>query len=101
MMSNRYELIEEKLFSKELQKIGNIKYVDEALSALYDLLSLSPEEFPIVAGTDRLRLTKTKAYEREGVIIPPLRIFFIIEITDDGRFVMLKYIETIEYEFDD
>jgi hypothetical protein len=100
-MFSRYQLIEEELFSQLLQKIGKIRYVDEALKVIYEELSLNPEAFPLIAGTERLRMAKTKAYERNGVIIPPLRVYFVIEITDDRKCVTLKYIETIEYEFDD
>lgn len=83
-----------------MEKIGEARLIDEAMSVVYELLSLKPESFPIIPGTTRLRIAKTRAYEREGNSVPPLRIFFTIEKTDDRRSVILKYIETIEHEFD-
>jgi len=94
-----YEFEEDDLFLEQLKKIGNIKRVDDALEILSNALSKNPEQFEIYAKPN-LRIAKTKAYFRDGIYIPPLRVFFIIKETEKCNIVNLKYIETIEYDFD-
>lgn len=74
--------------------------MDEALGILSETLRKNPGQFKTVAGTQNLRMTKTNEYERDGIRVPQLRVYFVIEINDDIKYVKLKYIETIEYDFD-
>jgi hypothetical protein len=63
---------------------GSVKYIIT--------LSIDPEAFDVIPGTKGLRVAKTKWYEREGIIVPPLKVWFTI--LDEDR-VLLRAL-TIE-----
>jgi len=98
--SKEYQLVEEKQFTDQLLKLENIRYVDEALATLSEALRKNPGKFKIVAGTQHLRMARTDEYERNDIVVPPLRVYFVIAIENDIKYVRLKYIETIEYDSD-
>ncbi len=91
-MFKGYTLQEDEVYAAQLEALGNIKYLDEALEAVVWILSNNPEIYPVVPGTKRLRIAKTKSYEREAIMIPPLKIWFSIE-TD--QIVLLRAIEQV------
>ena len=92
-MFRGYTLREDELFTAQLEALDSIKYLDEALEAIMWALSNNPEIYPIVPGTKRLRVAKTKSYERGIVTIPPLKIWFSVE-TDE--IVLLRSIEQVK-----
>lgn len=82
-MSKLRTLVESPHFTEQLGWLENQPYVDEALDAVTWALARKPEVYPIIPGTNGLRVAKTIAYERDGVTIPPIKIWFSIE--DDGH----------------
>ena len=86
-MSNLRSLEETPLFTQQLEAMGDVQYTDEALNALTWALARRPEEFPIVPGTNGLRLAKTIGFEREGHYIAPLKVWFTIK--DENRVILL------------
>jgi hypothetical protein len=86
-MSNQRTLIETDLFMAQMADLGYGRYVDEALEAITWAVSIAPEEYPIIPGTKDLRVAKSRWYEREGIIVPPLKVWF--RILDDDRVELL------------
>jgi hypothetical protein len=89
-MFRGYTLIETDEFIQQMEQIEQIAHVDEALEGLKWALSNNPEAFPILPNTRKLRIAKTIVYVREGLVVPPLRVFFSIE---DDYVVLLRWIE--------
>lgn len=71
-------LRESKLYEKQVNKLGDIKYIDEALRILLGAISYNPtpEAFPYVPGFNNIQLAKSDPYNRNGISIPPLRLWF-------------------------
>lgn len=82
-------LVESPEFTDQLSKIEKIERVDEALRGLMTLIAVRPDAFPIVPGTEKLRLAKSDRYEGIGGVVPRLRLWFVA----DENQVNLLYIE--------
>lgn len=89
-----FTLVEDPLFTEQLQHLGDIKVLDDALSGLMWALSTKPFVYPILPGTHKLRVAKTHICQREDIIIPALRIWFIIK--EEEETVQLLSIDIIE-----
>src|SRR5437660_281803 len=72
-------LVQDQLFTEQCQALGNPVHVDEALNGLSWALATKPEVYEIVPNTSRLRLAKTKPYQRGDTMIPALKVWFSIE----------------------
>lgn len=88
-------IIESKLYSDCLTELGDTKKLDDALSSLIWALSNHPERYPIVPRTIKLRIAKTQRAKWDGLIIPALRVWFIIK---DNNEVELMFLEIIANE---
>lgn len=86
-------LIETELYSRQLLTLGDLPFVDEALSAVHWALATRPEDFKVIPGFQQLRVCKTQQVNRGNQMIPPLRIFFAPQGKTE---VHLLYIEVIE-----
>ncbi len=93
MVGKLYDLRESPEFSEACKKIGDIKCVDEALGILSHAISKKPETFDLVPEFKSLRLAKTDKYQRNGIIVPPLRLTFRIA---DDNIIDLLYIEIFD-----
>ncbi len=67
-------VVENETFTRMLHELGDIRRLDDVLRGVYWSLHQRAEEWPIVAGFERVRLAKTD--EVGG--IPRLRIWFRI-----------------------
>ncbi len=94
-----FQLVAEKVFDQELAKLQDIPHIEEALGILEEALWKNPTRFKVIPGTTNLRIAKTEDIVRGDVNIPSIRIYFILEFTDDCKYVKLKYIETIKDDF--
>jgi hypothetical protein len=95
-----HEIVESDLFSKQLEDLGALPRIDEALRAVSWALAINPQVYAVVPGTKRLRLAKTDGFVfADGNSIPPLMIWFTIE----HDHVLLRSIEinSIEEEMFD
>jgi hypothetical protein len=81
------QVLETKTFTEQLQKLGDIKRIDEALGSVQLALTENAEVFPLVRGYQRIRLAKTNEVGQ----VPPLNIWYMIDPDDD--FVLLLYVE--------
>lgn len=97
MLPNR-NIEESPEYLEELEKYGEIKYLDEALSGVMWALSIKPEYFPEIPNTN-IRFVRTIEFEREGYSVVPLKIWFTI--IDETK-VLLLFItpDTMEFDFD-
>ena len=81
-------LVHSHLYTSQLQSLGDLRRLDEALTGVEWALATNPEIYPVVDGTN-VRLLKTDLLGG----LPVFRIWF--EISDDGQVVSLLYIEPI------
>ena len=89
-------VVETELFAAQCMKLGNAQRVDEALVGVYWALASYPEDYPIVPGTQRLRMAKTQYVEWVGGIIKPLRIWFTIERDETVLCLAIDQLEDLE-----
>ena len=80
-------------FDEQLENLGNIKDVDAALNILTYAIARNAKQFPFVPGFDKIQLAKSEPYERGGISVPPLRVWFR-QLNDD--LIELLGIETYE-----
>jgi len=82
------ELVEDPVYTSQVENLGySDEQLDAALDAVAWALSTNPEHYPVIQGTQRLRVAKTDHYSRDNVWIPPLKVWFTIE---DDDHVLLK-----------
>jgi hypothetical protein len=86
------QVLETHWFTEQLAAIGPIERLDEALGAVQLILTENAEVYPVVRGSRRTRLAKTKAVDE----VPALNIWFMID--DDDSAVLLLYVEAIPSE---
>lgn len=65
-------------FIEHCAAIGEMQHIDAALDALTWALTNDAEQYPIIPGTQRLRMARSKAYQRGGIYIPVLKVWFVI-----------------------
>lgn len=87
-LTNR-QLIESSGYTDGLSALGDLRVIDDALTALTWALSTNPEAFPIVPGMTDIRLAKTDP--RPGEPIPRIRVWFRID--ENGQHVHLEHVE--------
>ena len=63
-------------FTQQLQLLGDVPGIDEALRGLQWGILTDPEDFDIVPGFSTLRVAKTEVFRRPTGNIPRLRVFF-------------------------
>lgn len=84
-------LVEDELFIRQLESLtrslASEEVLEEALNAVTWTLSRKPEALPVIPGTNSLRLIRTHEYERSGITVPPLKVWF--RILDDTRVLLL------------
>ena len=68
---------ESPLYAQQLQAIGDIRYMDEALEGVMWALANNAELFPELPNTN-IRLIKTREFERKNYKVMPLRVWFTI-----------------------
>lgn len=71
-----YTLRESKSFEAQAKKIADIRHIDAALNALTNAIARNPDAFPFVQGFGKIQLAKSDPYQREGVSVQPLRVWF-------------------------
>lgn len=81
-------LIEDEVYQKQAENLGYTdEQLDSALGAIVWALATDPEYYPVIPGTQRLRVTKTDPYSHEEKWIPALKVWYVIQ--DDGS-ILLK-----------
>lgn len=88
-----FTIRQDELFTTQLELIAPARFTDEALDAVVWAVGNDPEVYPVIPGTNRLRVAKSLLYQRQLVTIPPLRIWFTIE---DGGIILFKAVDVLE-----
>ena len=78
------------LYDGQLAKIGDIKRIDEVIRCVHGAIATNPEAFPIVPGTERLRVAKTRRFAWDEGVLPHLVIWFSIK---DENTVRLRAVD--------
>jgi hypothetical protein len=90
---------ESDLYSQQLDELGNIQYMDEALEGVVWALAKNAELFPEIPNSN-IRCIKTREFVRKGFKIVPLKIWFTI--LSEDRILLLSISRTDEDSlFDD
>jgi hypothetical protein len=80
-------VVEDELYKKQLEALGDVKRLDQVLSGLIWALSSKPDELSdVIPGTQRLRVAKSDGYGRT----PKLRIWYVIESTEEVRLLSIE-----------
>lgn len=87
-----YEIVEEKSFADALNQLGDIKRLDDVLTAVDWALARKPYVYSLIKGTEDVRLYKTRGFED----IPAFRIWF--KIGEDNRVYLLMIEPLLEEE---
>lgn len=87
---------ESPLYSQQVQAIGDVRHMDEALEGVIWALSKNAELFPELPNTN-IRVIKTREFERKRFSVTPLKVWFTIL---NENTVRLLSITTISDEFD-
>ena len=97
--STHRSITESPLYSEQLKEFGEIRHFDEALEGVMWALSTNPEYFEPIPGTT-LRFVRTIEFERDGLKLIPLKIWF--RIIDENKVELLSISQDwFEYEDDD
>lgn len=83
-------IVETNRFSKQCEALGGAYRIDQALDAIYWILSIHPEVYPVLPGLKSTRLVTTERFETPEGVVPRLRVYFRI-LYEDG--VELLWIE--------
>ena len=86
-------IVEEEVYVKELEKLGDCRRLDEALSGLYWGLAKNPGRFPAHPKNPWLQIAKSDGVvTADGHVIPPLRIFF----SHTNTHVYLRWVDVLQ-----
>lgn len=86
----RWQLAEEDSYALCVSQMGGAKYVDRALFAILDALSLNPFGFPDT-GVSGIRLAKTRLFTLGREVVPALSLRYRIE--EGSQTVVLLHLE--------
>lgn len=84
-----WQLVESSGYTDGLNALGDLRVIDDALTALTWALSTNPTAFDLVPGMVDIRLAKTDP--KAGEPIPRIRVWFRIE--EDTHRVFLEHVE--------
>ena len=81
-------IVESRLFSEQLNQLGDIVRMDEALCGLYSAISTQSALFPVAhQDWDEVRLARTRSVKSTVGVTPMFRIWS--RILDDSRTELL------------
>ena len=95
-------LIHSSRFDEQLGALGDIKYLDAALTIVTMLIARRAEAFQRVPNTPNFYIAETARFVREDSMVPPLRILFSIENEHEVllRGIMQIPPEESDFQFD-
>jgi hypothetical protein len=100
MAGMRWEVCEHEIYSLCVSQIGGAKFVDKAIAALVNALSLNPQGFP-PAGVPGIRIAKTQMVFSNGQIVPALSLRFRIIPPHTVELLHIEISSPDEMEFGD
>jgi hypothetical protein len=71
----------------KLEQIAPLEHIDEALAEVYHVMRTNPHAFNFVPPLTHWRAAKTKLYVREGVVVQPMTLYFVVK--EDQRIVKI------------
>lgn len=76
-MSDLFTLRESELYAWQVSKLGTTEKMDDVLSGLLWAIARLADDFPIVPGTERLRVAESTRFLREDGTPLRVRIWFV------------------------
>jgi hypothetical protein len=89
-------LVDGEQYTKQLERLGDIRRIDEALSGLSCYIGSDAEAFPIVPGFNQLRRAKTHPLQIDGKPGPVLIVYFVIRSRDSVEMLWIGELPTPE-----
>lgn len=86
-----WAVVEENSFERSAAQLGGLKWVDRALAPVMLALEGNPLVFPVVPGTNGIRIARTLLVINELELIPSLRVWF--RASEPNRTVYMLYVE--------
>lgn len=83
-------VIETSRFSKQCEALGGAYRIDQALNAVYWILSTHPEIYSVLQGLKSTRLVTTDRFETPEGAVPRLRIYFRILYEDEVELLWIE-----------
>lgn len=83
-------IVETKRFSKQCEALGGAYRIDQALDAVYWILSIRPEDYPVLPGLKSTRLVTTDRFETLEAATPRLRVYFRILYEDEVELLWIE-----------
>lgn len=77
-MSNLFTLRESDLYSWQVSKMGASERMDEVLSGLLWAIARLADDFPVVPGTQRLRVAESTRFLHDDGTPLRVRIWFVV-----------------------
>ena len=82
-MDNIRSIVESNDYARDLEALGfEIRLLDEATEAITGVFARSPEVYPVIPGTEGVRVAKTLDHAYERMIVPALKVYFRIRNED-------------------
>lgn len=86
-----WAVVEENSFERSAAQLGGLKWVDRALAPIMLAVEGNPLAFPVVPGTDGIRIARNLLVINDLELIPSLRVWF--RVSEQSRTVYMLYVE--------
>lgn len=86
-----WAIVEENSFERSAAQLGGLKWVDRALAPVMLAIEGNPLAFPIVPGTNDIRVARTLLIINDLELIPSLRVWF--RVSSQSQTVYMLYVE--------
>jgi hypothetical protein len=96
-MASHRSIEESPLFLQQLQELGDIRYLDQALEGAVWAIATTPEGYPKLPDTNIQRI-KTRDFGIPGRPIPPMEIWFVVLSEDKVRLLAIFKLDVLDLD---
>lgn len=89
-MSNLFTLRESELYAWQVSKLGAVEKMDDVLAGLLWAIARLADDFPIVPGTERLRVAESTRFLRDDGTPLRVRIWFVVASENDVELLSIE-----------
>lgn len=89
-MSDLFTLRESELYAWQVSKLGPTEKMDDVLSGLLWAVARLADDFPIVPGTERLRVAESTRFLHEDGTPLRVRIWFVVTSPHDVELLSIE-----------
>ncbi|WP_395743046.1 hypothetical protein [Prosthecobacter sp.] len=89
-MSNLFTLRESELYAWQVSKLGEVEKMDDVLAGLLWAIARLADDFPIVPGTERLRVAESTRFLRDDGTPLRVRIWFVVASEHDVELLSIE-----------